>query len=159
MSMYLTTIEGWPDKRDARPGMAHYAGSGPEKKTCGQCKHRGYSPDKFSKKHNGCAKFRALTNMDGPEVKSDWRACILRAEGGKEMIREDTDRSDALCRAVFDLIDEQCPISEGEVMIVAINMLANVYAMAPLDRRPAMARDIMFALQIAFGEIDGAGHG
>ena len=40
---YMTRIPGYPDRDDVHAGMAHFAGGGPEGKTCESCKHRGYS--------------------------------------------------------------------------------------------------------------------
>lgn len=72
----LTRIEGQPNKADALPGMAHFAGTGPIDKKCGDCVFRGYYRHEHdARKHNGCRKFKSLTGNNGPEVRSDWRAC------------------------------------------------------------------------------------
>ena len=42
MSLPMVHIDGVPDRSDLKPGMAFFAGTGPEKTTCGGCKHRGY---------------------------------------------------------------------------------------------------------------------
>lgn len=73
---YLTKIPGWQDKRDVQPGMAHFARTGPAGKTCGDCAHRGYFRNKDDvRKHYGCARFRQLTDKNGPAVESGWHAC------------------------------------------------------------------------------------
>jgi hypothetical protein len=47
------------------PGMAHWASSGPTGKTCGVCVHWS----------GPCAKFRVLTNEQGPKVPMSAAAC------------------------------------------------------------------------------------
>lgn len=60
-------------------GMAHFAGTGPEGKTCHDCKFRGYRRvqgagiwgnvlDSFYR-YYGCAKFFMLTGNHGPAIK------------------------------------------------------------------------------------------
>jgi hypothetical protein len=64
------------------PGMAHFAGTGPKGKLCGQCSFWGYSKLSKSEKinnktgevyhpsasHEGCKKFFILTNRHGPKI-------------------------------------------------------------------------------------------
>lgn len=64
-------------------GMAHFAGSGPETKTCRECAFWAHNNNYYSKrgKHHGlirparCRKYRALTNTDGGQVPGDAAAC------------------------------------------------------------------------------------
>lgn len=42
MTLPMVHIDGVPDRDDVRPGMAFFSGTGPEGKTCGDCKFRGY---------------------------------------------------------------------------------------------------------------------
>lgn len=42
LDKHLTTIPGLPDPAAVIDGMAFFAGTGPDGKTCGDCKHRGY---------------------------------------------------------------------------------------------------------------------
>ena len=72
----LTNIPGQPRKEDALPGMAHFAGTGPINKKCGDCVFRGYFRHEFDvKRHYGCRKSKSLTGKNGPEVQVEWRAC------------------------------------------------------------------------------------
>lgn len=87
--MKLTRIDGVPDSDSVVPGMAHFAGSGPYGKTCGDCRHRGYEREKKRGKWDetlrqyvsewyrylGCAKFKQLTGTSGPVIRSDNRSC------------------------------------------------------------------------------------
>jgi hypothetical protein len=59
-----------------------------------------------------------------------------------------------LYEGVFNLIDQQCPLRSGEVMAVAISVLAKVYAMMPPDQRAAMADDVLQAVLDVFSEVD-----
>jgi len=72
----LTIIAGVPSKSDAKPGMAHFAGTGPNGKRCGECIFRGYfrNPNDI-RKYYGCLKFKKLTGRNGPAVEADWRSC------------------------------------------------------------------------------------
>jgi len=85
----MTRVPGVPDSSDVVPGMAHFAGTGPAGKTCGDCAHRGYyrevrrgkwnaehqAYDFNSYRHLGCAMFKALTGHFGPAVAKDNAAC------------------------------------------------------------------------------------
>jgi hypothetical protein len=59
-----------------RPGMAHWAASGPFGRTCGDCDHLGYwrkvqnaaGNIVSTRRCRGCAKFFALTGRHGPVV-------------------------------------------------------------------------------------------
>jgi hypothetical protein len=66
-----------------RPGMAHFAATGPFGQTCGTCVHLAYwqqvrnaSGNIVKTKHRkGCAKFHALTGQHGPPVRASTEAC------------------------------------------------------------------------------------
>jgi hypothetical protein len=89
MNLPLTKPPGVPDRSEATPGMAHYEGSGPSGKTCGDCNWRGYYREGRKGTWNanmtellyrsyrvlGCFKFKAMTGTDGPPVRADYRAC------------------------------------------------------------------------------------
>jgi hypothetical protein len=70
---HMTKIPGVPDRSTALPGMAFFAGTGPQGKTCGDCLFRGYQND--NKFHAGCHRYRQLTGRDGPVVKEFYPAC------------------------------------------------------------------------------------
>lgn len=85
---HLTRLPGIPDSAEIKPGMAHFAGSGPAGKTCGQCVHRGYwkkGKDKIDKathliketqvKTTACKEFLRLSLKHGPAVNVGWAAC------------------------------------------------------------------------------------
>ena len=88
---HLTRVKGVPSSEDINPGMAHFPGSGPRGKTCGDCYFRGYYRAVYaphgvgvsSRKTNACEKFRQLTNRHGGVVKASWSACkyFAPAEG------------------------------------------------------------------------------
>jgi hypothetical protein len=84
----MTRLPGVPDRDDVKPGMAHFAGSGPFGKTCETCAHRGYwraGKGKFNKQTGlieerrtrvqGCRMFLILSHRHGPPVKKEWAAC------------------------------------------------------------------------------------
>lgn len=90
---HLTKLPGVPDRDSVKPGMAHYAGSGPYGKTCGSCKWRGYfrkGKDKVNPRTHmieskrvktmGCREFLRLTHRHGPAVFSEWPACKFYSE-------------------------------------------------------------------------------
>lgn len=92
---HLTKIPGVPDRSDVKPGMAHFAGTGPYGKTCGSCIHRGYwrkGKDRVDPKTHmieskqvkttGCKMFLVLTHKHGPPVFKDWPACKHYVEKG-----------------------------------------------------------------------------
>ena len=66
-----------------RPGMAHWAGSGPFGRTCGDCSYLTYwqqirnaaGNNVGTKQRHGCAKFRELTGRHGPVVPKHAEAC------------------------------------------------------------------------------------
>jgi len=87
--MKLTKLPDVPDKEDALPGMAYFAGTGPWGKTCGDCAHRGMwrrsSIEHYDERlkefvaktyrYGGCAMFKALTGKYGPAVADHNRSC------------------------------------------------------------------------------------
>ena len=76
LSDYLTTLPGAPRRADALPGMAHFAGTGPKGKSCGDCVHRGYyRHEDDRKKRQGCIQFRRFSGRSGPAVRREWPAC------------------------------------------------------------------------------------
>jgi len=74
-------------RAQTEPGMAHFAGTGPKGKTCGNCSYWGYQ--KVGKArinregeeyfpttaHEGCKKFYELTNRHGPAIEAGLLAC------------------------------------------------------------------------------------
>ena len=83
---YMTKLAGVPDRDDARPGMAYFAGTGPQGKTCGDCAHHGYEREVLSPRHDGgtvrqrkfhggCHRYKQLAGHDGPVVKKAYAAC------------------------------------------------------------------------------------
>lgn len=79
MPLPLTKIEGVPDKlNDTRPGMAYFVGTGPQGRTCGDCKFRGYKREsrKGTFYHTGsCRKFLEQSKRHGPEVNRHNPSC------------------------------------------------------------------------------------
>jgi hypothetical protein len=86
--MIMTRLPGVPNREDVKPGMAHYAGSGPAGMTCGDCAYRSYwrpGKDKVNprtrliettqKRTLGCREYRRLTGQHGPAVMKEWAAC------------------------------------------------------------------------------------
>jgi hypothetical protein len=66
-----------------KPGMAHWAGSGPFGRTCADCAYFGYwrqvqnaaGNTVATKRYHGCGKFFALTGRHGPIVPKRTEAC------------------------------------------------------------------------------------
>lgn len=89
MSLPMVKIEGVPDREMVRPGMAFFAGTGPAGKTCGGCKHRGYSRESSRGKWSDtlqqmiyrsyhvqkCAMFKKTSGHHGADVDSDNPCC------------------------------------------------------------------------------------
>ena len=70
--------------RQSRPGMAHFAATGPFGATCGECLHfgswkqiRGAAGNvvNTTRVKGGCAKFLALTGKHGPALPPNTPAC------------------------------------------------------------------------------------
>jgi hypothetical protein len=70
--------------RSSRPGMAHFANTGPLGRTCAECQHFGYyqqrrdaagNPTGATFRRNGCEKFHELTGKHGPAVPPSAAAC------------------------------------------------------------------------------------
>jgi hypothetical protein len=72
-----------PQHLSTAPGMAFFAGTGPEGKYCKDCKHKGYERLKVDSygnaqravTHGGCAKFKQLLGVDGPQIKGSLPSC------------------------------------------------------------------------------------
>jgi hypothetical protein len=81
--------------RATRAGQAHWAGTGPAGKTCGDCAHLGYqrqrrnaSGDLVKSEHTGgCARFFQLTGDHGPAVPATAGACRHFEPKGQEQGR------------------------------------------------------------------------
>jgi hypothetical protein len=69
--------------RATKSGQAHWAGTGPAGKTCGQCDHLGYweqvrnsaGDNVYSRRRTGCAKFFQLTGNHGAVIPPGAGAC------------------------------------------------------------------------------------
>ena len=85
-NQYLTEIN--VEQTQTMPGMAHFAGTGPAGKTCGDCVNRGYHRKRIPKfdarindwveksyKVNGCAKYNQLTGKHGGVIDPRLHAC------------------------------------------------------------------------------------
>lgn len=71
-SEYLTRIPGQPTLNQVVPGMAHFAGTGPEGAKCGKCEW--FKPAKAA--HKGrCEKYFRLMNHDGELIDTNYDAC------------------------------------------------------------------------------------
>ena len=91
LTQRIVTMLGSPNltetnnvQRLSEPGMAFFAGTGPEGKICGKCKFKAYWRERLNKsgfpigggaRSQGCAKFHSLTGMHGPEFNGDVPAC------------------------------------------------------------------------------------
>src|SRR5262249_39721909 len=60
-----------------RPGMAHFADTGPCGTTCGECAHFGYlrQPRNRTGTRAGCAEFHRLTDKHGPVIADTTPSC------------------------------------------------------------------------------------
>jgi hypothetical protein len=75
-----------------RPGMAHFANSGPFGTTCGECAYLGYfktrrtmGGDTVKTKHvRACAKYHALTGKHGAVVPANTPSCRYFERKAKE---------------------------------------------------------------------------
>lgn len=90
-SDYLTAALGEKLEGQAKKtheGQAHFAGSGPNGKTCGDCTFKGYyrkGRERWnearqehiarSRKVQGCEKFLRMTGIHGPDIPADALAC------------------------------------------------------------------------------------
>jgi hypothetical protein len=85
-SQYLTTgysPELAAQMRATKPGQAHWAGTGPSGKTCGDCAHLGYWKQRHNasgdlvknERTNGCQRYFQLTGVHGPVVPATAGAC------------------------------------------------------------------------------------
>ena len=66
----MTKIPGVPEKKTAKPGMAFYEGSGPLKKTCGDCDLM-----KSVERTLRCSQFTKMAGKDGPPIRTYYDAC------------------------------------------------------------------------------------
>jgi hypothetical protein len=93
-SQYLTaghSPELTAQMRATKPGQAHWAGTGPAGKTCGDCVRLGYlrqrrsaSGDLVKTTHTGgCQRFSQLTGRHGPVVPVTAGACRHFESKGK----------------------------------------------------------------------------
>lgn len=74
---HLVDIPGTPKRSDAKPGMAHFAGSGPPGKTCKQCQHFGDVYDQHNDKYiDRCQKYQQLMGGKvGARISDEYAAC------------------------------------------------------------------------------------
>ena len=70
--MGLTKIEGYPDRDDISPGMAHFSGTGPPGATCGQCRHYGLKDRGFERM---CTEYRRMAGKWGGNLDRHQSAC------------------------------------------------------------------------------------
>jgi len=85
----MTKLEGVPTRDQAIAGMAHFAGTGPFGKTCGDCKFRGLYRESAKVTWNEreqnfvhktyrttqCQMFKKLCGEYGTPVKKEYDAC------------------------------------------------------------------------------------
>jgi hypothetical protein len=80
----MTHVDGHPDRRQAKRGMAFFAGTGPDDKTCADCIFRGYRRKPKHSKHahggkpywyGGCRKYREMASKHGAIVARFYPAC------------------------------------------------------------------------------------
>lgn len=86
---YMTELPGVADTDQALPGMAFFAGTGPDGKTCADCKFRGLtrqsSKETYSERlqqfvsktyrTTQCQMFKRLAGEYGSAVKKNYPAC------------------------------------------------------------------------------------
>ena len=75
ISDYLTHEPGAPRKRDAVPGMAHFAGTGPDGTTCRNCEFYRFFREDRPRLHGGCKKYLLLTGRHGPAIDGSNASC------------------------------------------------------------------------------------
>jgi hypothetical protein len=94
----MVKVDGVPDSRLAKPGMAFFSGTGPDGKSCEDCAFRGYSrkssretwnenTQAFSSRSyrtSACLKYKELTGNHGPVVEKHWDACKFFAQRPKD---------------------------------------------------------------------------
>ena len=74
----LTKVTGVPDKSQAIPGMAYFAGTGPYDTYCSTCRFRGLyrkSQSGNTYKSYACAMYKSLTGRYGPVVRQSNPSC------------------------------------------------------------------------------------
>jgi len=105
MRTTLHMIEAHPPElvqqiRNTAAGMAHWAGTGPAGKICGECRfwtywrqiHNRSGDTVRTEQHKGCGKYEALTGVKGPQINPQLFACRhfqARATGSREGNRGD----------------------------------------------------------------------
>jgi hypothetical protein len=71
--MSLTRIEGVPTRAEVKPGMAHFAYTGPAGKTCGDCAACQIQAGR--RELYRCATFKRLTGKIGNCIMKQFGAC------------------------------------------------------------------------------------
>jgi hypothetical protein len=66
MTLPMTQIDGVPDNSSRKAGMAHFAGTGPAGKTCGDC---GHMAGRY------CAMYQKLTTKIGNTIRKTYPSC------------------------------------------------------------------------------------
>jgi len=69
--------------RNTAPGMAHFAGSGPQGRCCRECKSWNYERSIRNRsgevvrteRHKGCQQFERLSGRRGPQINPQLLAC------------------------------------------------------------------------------------
>jgi hypothetical protein len=83
----MVKIPGVPDSRDAIPGMAFFAGTGPKGTTCESCLFLGYMRKAEISgnwyKTEACEQFKLLTGRHGPRIAKNTRSCKYYKGAGK----------------------------------------------------------------------------
>jgi hypothetical protein len=79
MTLPMTTIDGVPNRPDSVPGMAFFARTGPQGKTCGDCTYKGYHRATLdgSKTYRvpKCQMTKKLTGKHGADIGSHYPSC------------------------------------------------------------------------------------
>ena len=85
MTLHLTTLDPKFDQQVAntRSGQAHWAGTGPDGTTCGECSYLGYWKRTYNAsgdltdthKSGGCSEYRRLTGRHGPVIPLGTPSC------------------------------------------------------------------------------------
>ena len=77
----MTVVDEKLEQMEMRtvPGMAHWAGTGPEGAFCSNCNHYGYeyftSKGRLMRRLSACGKFYAMTETHGDTLPSKTDAC------------------------------------------------------------------------------------
>ena len=73
MNDHMTRLQGVPSKDQVKPGMAHFAGTGPLHSICGQCKF--FAQFKQEQERGRCQKYRQLTGSEGGLIRRGYSSC------------------------------------------------------------------------------------